>query len=156
MKTEITLDKDALAALVKDPEVKTKLHDAVVQCVVNKVVRETSKEIEKKIQANIDEMIKAVISSRCGTMFYPRHGNDVELTSKAIKLIDDAVTTAFMQKTSQAVYDRLNNLEDRIRKRVDDTWKLLMNKDRIEAVITCHIKGLVETGLKKALGCSSE
>ena len=150
MKTEITLDKDALAALVKDPEVKIKLHDAVVRGVVNKVVRETSKEIEKKIQSNIDEMIKAVIHSGRG-VFYQRY-NDVDLTSRAIKLIDDAVNAAFAQKTRQAVYDRLNKLEDDIRKHVDETWKLLMNKDRIETVITYHIKDLIDTGLGKALG----
>ena len=150
MKTEITLDKDALTELIKDPEVKIKLHDAVVRGIVNKVVRETSKEIEKKIQDNIDEMIKAVIHSGRG-MFSQGYGR-TELAGRGFELINNAVNVAFKQTAQQAVYDRLNKLEDGIRKHVDEAWKLLMNKDRIENVITCHIKELIETGLEKAIG----
>lgn len=158
MKTEITLDKQALADLIKDPEVKIKIHDAVVDGIARKVIRNTSDEIKKKVMENVDGMIMSVLRSDCGQMFYPRPSSPsgVQLAVKAIDAIKVAVNDAFMEKARHEVYDRLNKLEDKLRKQVDDTWNLLMKKDRIGDVITYHIKELVETGLKKALGCSSE
>lgn len=158
MKTEITLDKQALAALLKDPKIKIRLHDAVIEGVTKKVVDETSEEIKKKVLEHVDDMVMAVIRSDCKQMFYPRPGSSalVELTCNVKDKIKQEVNTAFMQQTSQMVYDRLNNLEDKLRKRVDESWGLLMNEKRVENVITYHIKELIENGLKKALNVDVE
>lgn len=153
MKTEITLDRQALADLIKDPEVKIKIHDAVVSDIVKRVVKCTSKQVEKTVLEHTDRLIHTVLHLDCGQLFYPnRDDTIVKLAQDAKTAIKNEVNTAFMQQARQMVYDRLNTLEDGVRKQVDDTWKLLMNKNRISEVVTSRITTLVEDGLKKAFG----
>lgn len=154
MKTEITLDEQALAELLKDPEVKVKIHDAVVADVVKRVAESTDKAVEEKLRDHLDGMVMAVLRSDCGQMFYPKPGAPgcAQLASKARDEIRKVVNAAFMEQARQMVYDRLNSLEDALKKQVDETWKLLMNQDRISVVVTSHIEKLIEDGLKQALG----
>lgn len=153
MKTEITLDKQALAELLKDPEVKVRIHDTVVDAIVRKTVKATQKEVEKRVLEHTDKLIHAVLHRDCGQAFYPnRDDTIVRLAQDAKTAIRNEVNTAFMQQARDIVYERLNKLEDGIRKQVDETWKLLMKRDRISEVVTNHIEELIEDGLKKALG----
>lgn len=152
MKTEITLDRQALADLIKDPEVKIKIHDAVVSDIVKRVVKCTSKQVEKTVLEHTDRLIHTVLHLDCGQLFYPnRDDTIVKLAQDAKTAIKNEVNTAFMQQARQMVYDRLNTLEDGVRKQVDETWKLLMNKERISSLVTTHIQDLVDKGLKHAL-----
>ena len=158
MKTEITLDEQAIAKLLKDPKVKIRLHDAVIEGITKKVVDDTSEEIKKKVLNRVDDMVMAVLGSRCGQMFYPTPGDKsrVTLACQAEEEIRKAVADAFREQVRGEVYKRLNNLEDNMRKDIDETWSLLMNKKRVENVITYHVKELIENGLKKALNVDVE
>ena len=153
MKTEITLDKQAIAELLKNPEVKIRLHDAVIEGITKKVVDDVSEEIKKKVLNHVDDMVMTVLGSECGQMFYPTPGDKSRVTvaCKAKEVIKKAVNDAFRSQVREEVYKRLNNLEDNMRKDIDETWSLLMNKKRVEDVIIVHIKELIENGLKTAL-----
>ena len=153
MKTEITLDKQALAELLKDPEVKVRIHDTVVDAIVRKTVKATQKEVEKRVLEHTDKLIHAVLHGDCGQLFYPnRDDTIVRLAHEARKEIRKEVNLAFTAQARDIVYERLNKLEEGVRKEVEETWKLLMTKDRIVSLVTQHVQGIIEDGLKKALG----
>lgn len=153
MKTEIILDEKSLARLMKDRDVAIRVKDVVVKTVSEQLAAELKPMLTERIRTDVDNMIRAVLHADAANMFYPnRDESVVKLACMAQDEIMKAVNHAFAQNVENAVYAKINEQEDRLRKRVDEImWSA--SKKRLHEVVKYAAMHVVEEALRRGFGC---
>ena len=153
MKTEIILDEKSLARLMKDRDVAIRVKDVVVKTVSEQLAAELKPVLTERIHKDVDNMIASVLRTDAGAMFTPdRDERIVRLTCMARDEIKKAVNSAFMNKVVDDVYARINEQEDRLRKRVDEIMQSV-GKKRLQEVVKYAAMNIVEEALRRGFGC---
>lgn len=155
MKTEITLDDKSLARLMKNRDVAVRVKDVVVKTVSAQLAAELKPMLTERIRTDVDNMIKAVLHADAANMFYPnRDESVVKLACMAQDEIRKAVNHAFTQNVENAVYAKIGEQEDRLRKRVDEIMRSV-SKKRLQEVVKYAAMHVVEEALRKGFGCKA-
>ena len=153
MKTEIILDEKSLARLMKDRDVAIRVKDVVVKTVSEQLAAELKPMLTERIRTDVDNMIRAVLHADAANMFYPnRDESVVKLACMAQDEIRKAVNNAFTQNVENTVYARINEQEDRLRKRVDEIMQTV-GKKRLQEVVKYAAMHIVEEALRRGFGC---
>ena len=153
MKTEIILDGESLAKLMKNRDVAIRIKDVVVKTVSEQLVAELKPMLTKRIRADVDNMIKAVLHADAANMFYPnRDESVVKLACMAQDEIRKAVNHAFTQNVENTVYAKISEQEDRLCNRVDEMMQAI-SKKRLQEIVKYAAMDIVEKTLRKGFGC---
>ena len=146
METNIILDEKSVEKIVKDPKVKAKIENAVI----DSLSKSLTIAFEKKVMAAMNDLILSILHNCLSDVMYARKDtNEVFVTTKARDVIRKAIEQEFRSYVDNEVFRRIGEQTDRLKKRVDEVMSS-MTSEHLSGIVRRVAADFFEKAMEKA------